>query len=96
MREVTYEDRYGYKHVALVRDEDPDDFAPNGIVRDPPDLDRLDWEQIKKDLHNALVDRGLFTWADVQQRKGLRGAVLSAFKRNLILLYREVDREVKQ
>jgi hypothetical protein len=89
MKKVTWTDRDGYKHCSLVRDEDPGDYPERGILQDPPNLDSLDWEGVKRDLHNALVDRGLYTWMDVQRREGLRGAILSAMKKRLISLYRE-------
>ena len=95
MRRIVFEDRYGKKHVSMVRDGDPDDAAPNGIILDPPDLERLDWEEIKRDLHNALVDAGLVTWADVQRKQGLRVAILRAVRKKLVYLYREVDKEAK-
>jgi hypothetical protein len=91
MRSVTWTDKHGYKHRSLVRDEDPDDAAPQGILQDPPNLEELDWEGAKRDLHNALVDAGLYSWRDVQRQEGLRGAILSAIKKRLIYLYREAD-----
>lgn len=94
MKTVKWTDKRGYKHRSLLRDADPDDLAPRGILHDPPDLEALDWEAVKMDLHNALVDAGLFSWREVQAQganDGLRGAILSALKKRLIALYREVD-----
>jgi hypothetical protein len=94
MRKVTWTDKNGYKHRSLVRDGDPDDMAPNGLLQDPPNLEALDWEAVKRDLHNALLAAGLFTWRDVQEKgrhDGLRGAILSAVKKKLIALYREAE-----
>ena len=93
MRVVTWTDRHGRKHRSLVRDSDPDEMASQGVLQDPPNLDELDWEGIKTDLHNALVDAGLFSWRDVQERRGLRGAILSAMKRRLVYLYREAEND---
>jgi len=95
MKAVTWTDKNGYKHRSLVRDSDPDDAAEQGILQDPPNLEELDWEGVKRDLHNALVDTGLYSWRDVQQKQGLRGPILSAIKRRLINLYREVYREAQ-
>jgi len=91
MRLVNWTDKHGYKHRSLVRDNDPDEMAPQGILQDPPSLDELPWEDIKRDIHNALVDAGLRSWRDVQERRGLRGAILSAMKRRLVYLYREAE-----
>jgi hypothetical protein len=93
MRLVTWEDKHGYKHRSLVRDSDPDEMGPQGVLQDPPNLDDLPWEDIKRDLHNALVDAGLRSWRDVQERRGLRGAILSAMKRRLVYLYREAEND---
>jgi hypothetical protein len=92
MRTTTWTDKHGYKHRSLVRDDDPDEMGPQGVLQDPPNLNELDWEGIKLDLHNALVERGLYSWRDVQEKRGLRGAILSAVKRRLILLYREAEK----
>jgi len=93
MKEVTWTDEHGYRHCSLIRDEDPDEMAPQGILQDPPVLDGLDWEGIKRDLHNGLVDAGLRSWRDVQQKKGLRGVILTALRKRLIYLYREAEHE---
>lgn len=91
MKQVKWEDERGYRHVSLVRDDDPEEKAPMGIPQGPPPLDNLDWDGIKRDLHNALVDAGLFSWRDVQESGGLRGAILSVLRKRLIYLYREAD-----
>lgn len=92
MRLVQWTDKHGYKHRSLVRDDDPDEMASQGILQDPPSLDELDWEAIKRDIHNRLVDAGLVSWRDVQEKRGLRGAILSSMKRELIQLYREAEK----
>lgn len=93
MRLVTWTDQHGYKHRSLVRDGDPDEMAPQGILQDPPNLEGLDWEEVKRDLHNALVDTGMTSWSKVQGGGDLRGAILSAMKRKLVYLYREAENE---
>jgi hypothetical protein len=95
MRTVTWTDQRGWKHRSLVRDGDPDELAPQGLLHDPPNLELLDWEAVKQDLHNALAAQGLYTWSDVQRRgaeDGLRGAILSAVRKRLINLYREANK----
>lgn len=93
MRIVTWTDKHGYRHRSLVRDDDPDEMGPQGILQDPPNLEELDWEGIRQDLHNALVDIGLISWRNVQEIRGLRGAILSAMKRRLVYLYREAEND---
>lgn len=89
MRVVKWTDRDGYNHLSWVRDEDTDQDAPNGLPHDPPDVNLLDWEAIKRELHNLLVDRELLTWTDVQRKDGqLLNAITTVMKRPLISLYR--------
>jgi hypothetical protein len=94
MRIVIKEDRFGYKRAYWVKNEDHDDSAEEGIPLNPPDLDLLEWEEVKRDLHNMLVDRGLFTWVDVQRaQNGVTSSILAAMRKKVISLYRnrEVD-----
>lgn len=94
MRMVITTDRRGYKKAYWVKDEEPDELAEQGILVSPPNLDFLEWEEVKKSLHNTLVERGLFTWMDVQRaQSGVTAAILTAMKRRLISLYR--NREVE-
>lgn len=90
MRQVEWTDEKGWKHLSLIRDNDPDEMAPHGIKSDPPDIEQLDWDQIKKELHNSLVNRRLVNWQDVQQQgEGIKGAILSALRRRIIDLYKD-------
>ena len=66
MRTVEWTDRHGYRHRSLVRDTDPDSAAENGVLQDPPDLNLLDWEGIMRDTHNALIERQVTNWGDMQ------------------------------
>jgi hypothetical protein len=89
MKNVVWTDEDGYKRVSLLRDRDPDHMAPEGIPLTPPDLSQLDWEEMKRELHNSLVDKKLFTWDDVQrEQNGVSSAILSVMKRRMIALYR--------
>ena len=67
MRQVTYTDQDGYKHVVLIRDTDPESMAPAGVPVGPPDLDLIDWEAVKRDLSNQLVENGILTYRDIQR-----------------------------
>jgi len=90
MKVVEWEDKDGYRHRSMLRDNDPDRLASSGIPLDPPDIDRLDWDKIKRDLHNSLVEGGLSTWQDVQNSQtGLVSSILSVLKRPLIDLYKQ-------
>ncbi len=91
MKVVEWTDDKGYVHRAEIRDYDNPNLAPEiGMPLDPPGIDRLDWEGIKRDLHNELVKRGLHSWQDVQTQSNALGSVLvSVMKRPLAALYKE-------
>lgn len=95
MKLVKWTDSEGWKHLSLLRDDDPPQMAIQGINRDPPDINQLDWNEIKRDLHNELVGRGLSDWREVQKRQGdLTGAIQAVLRRRLKLLYRSKIEEV--
>lgn len=89
MRLVEWTDRRGWRHHAWIRDDDPDEAAPYGVPRDPPDVEQLEWEEIKRDLHHALLDRGLISWQDVQrQQNAVTSALRAVLLKRIIALYR--------
>lgn len=89
MRLVKWTDEAGYNHLSWVKDNASDLAAPEGLPADPPDLNGIDWEVVKRELHNHLVDRNLIDWAAVcQSENGLNSAILSVLKRRLQSLYR--------
>jgi len=90
MRLVQWTDKGGYLRQSYIKDDDPDGMAVSGIRHEPPDITRIDWEGVQRDLHNELVKRGLISWKDVQaQQSTLVPAISSVLKRRLIALYRE-------
>jgi len=89
MKIVTWTDKDGYNHRSMLRDSDPDDLAYAGIPLDPPSLDQLDWDEMKRNLHNALVDQGLHDMRDVNQMgNGITSAIMTTFKRQILVLYK--------
>lgn len=87
MKVLTWEDKHGYKYRSLVRnnDDNPEIGLPDNI----PDLNQIDWEQVKKELHNRLTENELITWKDVQlSQNGVTSAILSVLKRRIINLYK--------
>lgn len=95
MRQITWTDKNGFKHVSLIRDTDSDDVAPSGIPIGPPDLDLVDWEEVKKDLNNYLVDHGMLTYEDIQRRNtGVSQAVRSCLTSKIVNVYKFTKLEV--
>ena len=97
MRLVIYEDKDGWKRGSMIRDDDPDSYAPKGLPKNPPDLRGLDWEGISREINNALVDQGLFTWRDVQlAQNGVTSIVNNIVRRRIVALFKQDDREKKE
>ena len=94
MRTVIVIDRFGYDRAYLVTDDMSDDEAEQGIPQTPPDLDLIEWEEVKKQLNNILVNRGIFTLADVYNaQNAITSACKSVMKNRIVNLYR--NREAK-
>jgi hypothetical protein len=69
LKRITWTDEKGYDRAALLPAYLPDSQAEYGIPSEPPNTDALDWDAIKRDLHNQLLDAGLLTWIDVQKNQ---------------------------
>jgi len=91
MKVTRWIDDSGYQRMSIIRDDDNKVMhAAYGLRRGPPDVTTLDWEEIVRDLHNALTDRNLFTYKDmVQSKDGVSSAILSALKRKVVTLYKQ-------
>ncbi len=90
MRAVLREDQNGYLQAWLVRDNDPDDAAEQGIPLEPPAMDGIDWGEVQRDIHNALVRRGVFGEHDLSSAQSKVLPVVSrVIKRHVVLLYKQ-------
>lgn len=99
MRMVDYVDERGRERSRAIRDTDPDELAKTGIPSEPPEVDRIDWEKVKRRLHNELMRRGLLTVEDLgatDSQGNLQGAVIAALKNEVIKLYRSEERELQR
>jgi len=92
MRIVLYTDNFGLRHRAAVPDGTPDEQAKYGLRMDPPDLGQLDWDGVRIDIHNALVELGVSNWRDWQQQQAaVQGAILRPVMRRLVALLRSME-----
>ena len=90
MKLVKWTDHDGYKHLSWLKDNEPETNAKNGLSHDPPDVNRIDWEQVKRELHNAMVDKELQSWDDIQKHQtALTSITASVIKKYLVFLFRE-------
>jgi hypothetical protein len=61
---------------------------PKGIPVEPPDL-TVDWDGRKREIQDAFMAHGLFSWQDIQHSPlGLFPAI-TVFKRYMTWLFRE-------
>lgn len=91
MRYVFFKDKSGKTRRTLVRDEDGDEMAEFGLPAGPPDVDAIDWEMIKVQINNALVDAGAYDLMSMQ-RSGVLETIGNVVKRHVQSLYRDESR----
>ena len=67
-----------------------------GIPEEPP-TDILDWVNIRRNLHNQLMARGLYSFQDVQRsQNGVTAAIRSAVVKPLVALYRQQEKATQE
>ena len=89
MRLVRYEDDDGYLYQAWIPENAPASDADKGIPHNPPDVERLDWDVIKRELNNLLIKRNLITQKDIDTSNALAGTIATVIQPKLIELYKE-------
>lgn len=88
MKKVTFTDGNGYNHNSIIRDNDTDPTL--GIIQSPPDLRQLDWDEMARNIHNALLERGLLTIKDVQVRNNeFNQIILAKVGKKIFALYQQ-------
>jgi len=88
---VEWTDARGYKHRAAIRDGDTLADAQNGrgIPLDPPDVASIDWEAVRRDLHNHLLQLGITNFEVVRSgRSQLNSALIRTLKTHVMELLR--------
>ena len=87
-----YIDSNGLKHGSILKGGMSD--MEQGYQVNPPDVIKgIDWENVPKELHNALVDRGVFTYQDIlNNQTAISSAILSVLKKRITTLYRDKER----
>src|SRR5688572_30418711 len=93
MKRVLVKDTNGWLKAYWVKDDA--ETIEYGIPDFIPDLNRLNWEEIKRELNDELTKEGFTTWQDVQQRQALfQGIILAVVRNKIINLYKLYHREV--
>ncbi len=89
MRLVITEDDKGYLHRMMITDSMEEKDAHMGLLDDPPNLDELDWMQIKKELHNLLVKRAIISIDSSAELKNLSNTIVSVVQPKIVALLRQ-------
>lgn len=95
MKAVTYRDSHGYLRRVLIRDIDSAEDAEFGIPDGPPDVRRIDWEAVMKQINDLLVTENIQTSTELQGKYALE-TIGNIVKRHVQALYREDDRARKE
>jgi len=84
MKIVKFTDDKGYLRCAMIKDEDPDIMAKYGVPVEIPDIvNTIDWDGLKRDLHNALMQANLYTVQDVMKSGQAYAPAMTVIKRYL-------------
>ncbi len=93
MKNIIYEGSDGRLHRAILRDDDPDSLAAEGIPLDPPMIEEI-LEDAKIELHNELVKKQLFDARSLDEHKGaLQSIVNRVITNKIIKKYLEYNKE---
>lgn len=95
MKTVVYEEASGKLHRVTLPDSMEAALAEQGIPGDPPDINLLDWDALRIQLHNSLVKNDLFALSDLQRNDKLKNVILTTFQRPITNLYREKETREK-
>ncbi len=88
MRIVKFTDKNGYIRSSWIKDEDPDSMGKYGVPVEIPDVENsLDWDGFKRDLHNSLMENGLYTMEDVMKSGQAFAPAMTVLKRYLHSAY---------
>lgn len=88
MKTVIWRDTDGYLHRSLLPNDADVHLAHQGIPADPPNLGKLDFDELRKQLHNRLVEGELFEYGDLQGNNRLSSIVQTVVQRAISDLYR--------
>jgi len=88
MKPIIWTDSNGRKRRSLIKDGDGIEMAKYGVPADPPDIRSLDIEALLNEIESLQYQYGLYTWrAALDNQVGMQ-AIINAFKRKLLELYR--------
>jgi len=92
MKAVVYEEN-GWLRQSLIHDSMSALEGHKGVPHNPPDITKLDWNEIMRELNNLLIERGLVEMNDLngQGINLLRSAVQIVITKKIVLLYKSKE-----
>jgi hypothetical protein len=91
MKKVIWKDSHGWSRCSLIRDNDSESSAPQGIPQELPPISEI-LRDAEMELNNELVERGLFTYADVvRSQNGITAAIVQVFRNKLLNAYKQKE-----
>jgi hypothetical protein len=96
MKTIDWVDEKGRKRRSLVKNSDGIEAAPLGIPVEPPDIRKLDWEAVIREIEEAQYNHGMYSWTQAQQEPGAIQECINIFKRHFIRFYKLSEQEEKK
>jgi len=78
----------------MIKDDDPDSMAKYGIPHDPPNVNLLDLDGFKRDLHNAMVKGEMFSLRDIMKQANGLQPLMTVVKRYFLTLYQQEEADL--
>ena len=92
MKRISWTDEDGFNRAVLLPQSAPDEYVHLGIPSEPPNVALIDWVEIKRDLHNALMNENILTWRDVQNGQNRISAICRrVLIKRVINLYKQAE-----
>lgn len=92
LKTVQWTDQDGYDHRAVLRDDDDESKPQYGVPIGPPSMELIDWEGVKREINNFLVQEGVSSYTDLTQSQTAMSFLCNVIKRHVATLYREMER----
>lgn len=92
MKQVQWTDQDGYLRRSILRDNDDESKPEYGVPIGPPNIQMVDWEGVKREVNNVLVQESISTWADLTASQSAMSFISNVLKRHIAALYRELGK----
>ena len=90
MKEEIFEDTNGYKRRVLVPDDATPDQYRDGIPLTVEIVEMIDWDDLKIQVNNILVEKGVCDWITLQQTRAMN-PIVAQMKRHVQAAIRSIE-----